>query len=459
MEKNKISILIVDDEEMIVTILINFLSEKGYAVTGINDPEEALELLKRSSFDIVFTDLMMPQINGMELVKEIRQQENDTQIIIFTGYASVDSAIDAVQQGVYDYIKKPFRLEDIDKILTHAIEKLTLKRENETLHNEVKSMLSQITMLYDISNILYQVREQKYAVEMLFDTMAESMHIHTALLCEPENDVQKFGVTYTTVGAKSMKNSLNFNANAIFNGKVLSNENITILPDVGAKLKIDDNDVDLPDACRQIIFIPIKYQGLLQGYLVIVEHKDHVYPFTDELTLLKILATQIAPIIGSRQGRSKRNLESNDVEPIRALDDLINAELGLSDISDTPVSFAMTRLIATGMSEEEADFSLLRVNWRNLIADQLGPDKRLYWAGYDTLMIMAVGGNPVGLDHHLANVRNEMESGRMRSKSKTDLSMTHAILTYPFDADSAKKITAKLSSCLFNDVRKVKYSG
>ncbi len=203
MGKDKISILIVDDEEMIVTILINFLSEKGYEVTGKNDPVEALELLKHTTFDIVFTDLMMPHVNGMELVKEIRQQDVDTQIVIFTGYASVDSAIDAVQQGVYDYIKKPFKLDEIDKILTHALDKLTLQRENESLHTENKRMLSQITMLYDISNILYQVREKKYAVEMLFDTMAESMHIHSALICESQKGGQEFKAVYMSVNPKN----------------------------------------------------------------------------------------------------------------------------------------------------------------------------------------------------------------------------------------------------------------
>ncbi len=231
---------------------------------------------------------------------------------------------------------------------------------------------------------------------------------------------------------------------------------MTVLTNVGVQLNIDGKNLELPWDCRRIIFMPIKYQGSLEGYLVILESQDHVYPFNDELTLLKILATQIAPIIGSRKIHSGGILELNDLDPTRAIEDLVNAELNLSDSSESPVTLAMTRLVATGSVEQNLDLALLREDWRNLIAAQLGPDKRIYWAGYDTLIILAGGGNPVGLDHHLANVRNELESGGM--SSKTYLSMAYSILTYPFDADSVKKVIAKLSSNLFNAVGETKSS-
>ena len=393
---NTISILIVDDEEMIVTILLNFLGEKGYNVTGISDSAEAIELIQKTSFDIVFTDLMMPGINGMELVKEIRRQKVDTQIIIFTGYASVESAIDAVQQGVYDYIKKPFRLEEIDSILGHALEQLLLRRENQVLHDKIGNMLAQITMFYDISNIIYQVREKKHAVEMLFDTLAESMHIHTALICECSVDGSDYKVNYAGKAAKVFKRLFKFSKDSLFNGKSLTSDEPTILVDVGLQFDLDGKTITLPEACRRIIFVPIKYQGVLEGYLVIIEHQDHHYHDEDELTLLKILATQIAPIIGAKKQRPNDILESRKYEPAQAMRNLIKAELALSDESDTPISIAMARLVASGASEDDTDFALIREAWRNKIADQLGPGKRLHWAGIDTLLILAAGGNPGG---------------------------------------------------------------
>ncbi len=447
--KENISILVVDDEEMIVTILLNYLGDKGYKVTGIHDSSEAIELVKKSSFDVVFTDLMMPVINGMELVKEINSQNIDTQVIIFTGYASVDSAIDAVQQGVYDYIKKPFRLEEIENVLQHALEKLMLKRENLVLHQKIKRMLSQITMLYDISNIIYQVKEKKYAMEMVFDTLAESMNIYTSLLFEHSADSMDFQANYASKGAKQFKNILKLSTNSCLNGKLLSAEDPTILVNVGKRIELNDTVVDLPEECSRVLFVPIRFQGEMEGFLAIFEEQNHISPFEDELTLLKILSTQIAPILSLRKSKSGTVSVLDETEPSRAMDSLIKAELALSDATDTPVSLAMTRLIAAGVPEDDADFSRTREAWRNLIANQLGPDKTLHWAGIDTLLVMASGGNPVGLDHHLANVREEVERSNIGSKSTVKLSMAYSIITYPFDADTAKKISNKLSSRLF----------
>lgn len=456
MDNNKISVLVVDDEEMIVTILLNYLGEKGYKVTGLCDPTEAMEILKTTKFDIVFTDLMMPIVNGMELVKEIRQQEVDTQVIIFTGYASIDSAIDAVQQGVYDYIKKPFRLEDIETILTHAVEKQQLQRENKILHAKIKAMLGQITMLYDISNIIYQVKEKKYALEMVFDTLAESMQISTALIGERHRNGSSFKLSHSSTGGDKYEALTAMSENSELNGQTLSSTEPVAILDVGKQIEMDDKKIDLPDECRRIVFIPIKYQGNLEGYLITVEHKDHLYSHDDELTLLKILATQIAPIIGSSKKSPKVLASSEKITATNSAKELIKAELVLSDSTETPVSFAFARLVAGGIPEDESEFTLMRETWRNMIATQLGSSKRLCWIGIDTLLIVQAGGNPVGLDHHLANVRNEMEGGNMSSDSPVKFSMAYSISTYPFDGKSAKKITTRLSSRLFYDASEIR---
>jgi len=458
MNKSKISILVVDDEEMIVSILLNFLGEKGYQVTGINDSREAIELVKSKTFDIVFTDLMMPVVNGMELVKEISQQKVDTQIIIFTGYASVESAIDAVQQGVYDYIKKPFKLEDLDMVLNHALDKLSLQRENLALQHRISRMLAQITMLYDISNIIYQVREIKYAVEMLFDTLSESMNIKTALLCEHTDDQTKFFPKYFGKNSTDFESIFLFSVNSILNDVPLSSDDPTIIKNIGSEINIDGTLVPLPAECFRIVFIPIKYQGELDGFLIIIEHERNEYPFEDELTLLKILATQIAPIIGSRAIHHSDMLESKEYAPSEALNNLIKAGLTLGDNAGTPVSFAMARLMASDASENDTDFPLIRESWRNMIATQLGPDKRVHWAGIDTLIIIAMGGNPVGLDHHLANIRDQIESSKIEVGKTAKLSMAYSIATYPFDAESPKKISMKLSSQLFYDASGIKFN-
>jgi len=449
MEQKQIKILVVDDEEMIVTILDNYLSEKGYAVTGVHDASEAIRLIGETTFDIVFTDLMMPGVNGMELVKEIHTRNLDTKIIIFTGYASVDSAIDAVQQGVYDYIKKPFSLEVIGNILNHALEELLLKRENELLGRKNERMVSQITMLYDVSSIIYQVRDRQSAIEMLFDTLAESMQIRVALICEQAKDSSDyFGSEFSRLADKQYT-GFKFTLDTSINGQmIMANEPTTISLE-GDLGQLGLADPEVFKVHTRMIFIPIKYRGALDGFLVILEDAQQPYPLDDELTLLKILATQIAPIIGQKSHRLMDMLSLKNLEPARTMHELIKAELTLSDNADTPISFVLVRLLGAGRGGEETNFTRLREAWRNLITDQLGSDKRTHWAGIDTLLIIAVGGNPVGLDHHLASVRNELEAGKIGKTQGLSFSMAYAILTYPFAADSAVKIVRELSSRLF----------
>ena len=129
MQLKKISILVIDDEHIIVDILTTYLQNNGFVVTGLTDPQEALKYIGKENYDIVLTDLMMPHISGMDIMKAVKQTGHDTEVIIFTGFASIDTAIEAIQYGVYDYIRKPIELKEIKVVIDRAAEKLFLRRE------------------------------------------------------------------------------------------------------------------------------------------------------------------------------------------------------------------------------------------------------------------------------------------------------------------------------------------
>ena len=127
-------ILVVDDEESIRTVLTEVLTDDGFRVTQAANGVEALEVLKDVSHLLVITDIKMPGMSGIELLKKIKQTIPDTEVIIITSYASLETAITALRYGAYDYLFKPF--EDIKLIsaaATRAIEKVRLTRENKRL--------------------------------------------------------------------------------------------------------------------------------------------------------------------------------------------------------------------------------------------------------------------------------------------------------------------------------------
>jgi signal transduction histidine kinase len=139
MLQKQINILIVDDEDSIRAVLKNVLQEDGFAVKEASSGETALELFKQSVFDLVISDIVMPGINGIELLERIKELNPAIQVIIITSHASLDTAVQALRCGAYDYLFKPF--EDINLISTvtkRAVEKIRLISENKRLLVKLK---------------------------------------------------------------------------------------------------------------------------------------------------------------------------------------------------------------------------------------------------------------------------------------------------------------------------------
>lgn len=130
-------ILIVDDDAAALSLLLRVLEKEGYEVTAKNDPSEALELFRKSPFDLVITDFYMPGMNGIELLLELKKTDAGADVIMMTAYASVDNAVDAMRKGAYDYIVKPFQSDDLLLSLRRVLEKRKLSDENRFLREEL----------------------------------------------------------------------------------------------------------------------------------------------------------------------------------------------------------------------------------------------------------------------------------------------------------------------------------
>lgn len=126
-------ILIVDDEEIARQNLMHVLKREGYAVDDAATAEQALELLTNAEYQLVLTDLRMPGMDGLSLLRRIKEQNLATEVIVITAHASTESAVEAMRAGAFFYVEKPFRLADVRKIVQEAFEKSSLKIENTAL--------------------------------------------------------------------------------------------------------------------------------------------------------------------------------------------------------------------------------------------------------------------------------------------------------------------------------------
>ena len=161
---SSINILVVDDDSGIVEILTGFLQELDYQVECAGDGVEALAWLDVKDFDLILTDINMPVMGGMELIKRVKSRDQVPAIIVITAYASVQSAIEAVKFGVYDYIDKPFNLDNVSNVVKRALEKQFLQRENVNL----KEMMA----LYQASELISSQFGLDDVVKVLFESAA-----------------------------------------------------------------------------------------------------------------------------------------------------------------------------------------------------------------------------------------------------------------------------------------------
>jgi len=136
----KISILIVDDEESVRDSLYNWFIEDGYRVECAENANRALSILESDCFDIILADIKMPGMDGLEMLRRIKLLKSDSIVIVMTAFATVDTAVQALKDGAFDYVTKPFDPDDLSHLIRNASKQISLVEENENLKKKVVSL-------------------------------------------------------------------------------------------------------------------------------------------------------------------------------------------------------------------------------------------------------------------------------------------------------------------------------
>jgi DNA-binding NtrC family response regulator len=172
MEKD-VNILVVDDEEIVRESLSNWLKEDGYQTEAVEDGFKALEMIKKKSWNVLFVDLKMPGMDGLEVMRRVKETQPELPIIIITAYATVNTAVEAMKEGAYDYLVKPFNPEEISLIIRGLIEKQALLKENIFLRKELKKqfyfqdLISKSRKMQDIFELARTVAKSNSTILIL----------------------------------------------------------------------------------------------------------------------------------------------------------------------------------------------------------------------------------------------------------------------------------------------------
>ena len=190
MEKD-VNILVVDDEEIVRESLCSWLQEDGYKAEAVEDGFKALDIIKKKPWNVLFVDLKMPGMDGLEVMRKAKALQPEVPIIIITAYATVNTAVEAMKEGAYDYLVKPFNPEEISLIIRRLIEKQALLKENIFLRKELKKqfyfqdLISKSRKMQDIFELARTVGKSTSTILILGESgtgkelLARAIHLES----------------------------------------------------------------------------------------------------------------------------------------------------------------------------------------------------------------------------------------------------------------------------------------
>ncbi|HUN82232.1 MAG TPA: sigma-54 dependent transcriptional regulator [Phycisphaerae bacterium] len=178
--RQKERILLVDDDSLIIDSLSEFLRLEGYEVEGARSVDEALAATARQSFNIVVTDVNMPGADGFELLRTLKDRCIDAVTIVITAYGTIESAVEAIKMGAYDYLTKPLADDEVRLVVQRAVQQQSLLKEN-------RSLKAQLGMRYSLENVV----GQDYRMHKVFDLVETVAQTKTTVLISGESGTGK----------------------------------------------------------------------------------------------------------------------------------------------------------------------------------------------------------------------------------------------------------------------------
>ena len=312
-------ILIVDDDRDMCQLIRRSLAHLGCECKDAYDGWQALEQIETGQFDLVILDLMLPGPDGMEILRHIHQRQIETDVIVLTAYASLESAIEAIRMGAHDYITKPF-----SAVILHAtVEQVLEKRQSE----------ARLTAVYNLSREIVLFSDVKRIGEAVLTTIKQVLEFQTCslgLIDEERNEIY-WPVTCGSahVNRVSLDNGKGITAAAVQSGEPL------YVPDV----REDPRYIEMRKTTRSELAVPLEVQGRVIGVLNIESDKVDAFSPHD-IKLLSILASQVAVAIENTRLHEERLRRTAELAALNRTGRILTSILDL----DTVLALVMAQV-------------------------------------------------------------------------------------------------------------------
>jgi len=302
-------ILIVDDEENIVQILADFFEDRPYAVETVGTGESALDRVRAGGYNLIMTDINLPGISGLEVLAAAKESDPDVVVVIMTGFASTGSAIQALREGAFEYVTKPFDLFDVDKIVARGLESRELvvenrrllhdlqianeelRRHEEELTEKVASATRKIRTLYDISKDVNASLDVTKTLHFIVGQAAALTGARMGLLFRASENTHSMTAVVGYGIASELAGVAKVDAEGGVNGRVLATRE-TVRASASRAEDFGEEVLERLEA-TSVLAVPLINKGNLIGVLNVMDKEGGTFEENDE-ELLVAFASQAA---------------------------------------------------------------------------------------------------------------------------------------------------------------------
>ncbi len=445
-------ILVIDDEVGVVEVISEVLIHEGYEVKTTTDGFEAMELIEKETFDLVITDLKMPDYDGIEITHAVKKRSKETDVVVITGYASLESAVGALKIDVYDYILKPFNISEILSTASRIFEKQHLKKRNEELSLEVENAFQNITTIYEIGSIINSLDDLDQILAFTSATIAESVGI----------DVYSILLKTSWDGELEIKNAVGLSDKTIKNvsDELVNGEIIKKLNSIQS-LEVDDFQKD-ETFCQlfsegdrkkidRFVCVPLKTIDDPFGYLIINKFKDDGVKEEEKIKLIEIVATQIAPKI--KVTLLKNEIESYKTNRLYFLRSELKDAFYRTSHYDETLIIMLYKFYVKRLSDVDIDINLFNEKIYEIIKSRISKIDYSYKFGLDAFITVLQGKNMFDAESLGKSIKEEVEKD-MGLQDGVILYLDYGYSLFPSDSTHLDELISKAQNKLWKMVKK-----
>ena len=282
MEIGEMTILIVDDEKSILDVMRSYLSTRGYSTLTATSGEEAADILDEKTVDLVLTDIKMPGISGVDLLKIVKEKDASIPVIITTGFPTIDTAIEALKLGAYDYLTKPFHLEEIAEKIKRALQTKKLEAEN--------ALFSKLVSLHEVTKVLSSTHDSRHLNDMFINYAMKISHSSAGALFYYDD---KSNLEISLASEPPENSDLTFWEDEFFYlaAKLTSENDIPIVAD-SVSADLPEELKKLPEGISAFVAVPLKSVQKALGVVVLVKSEGKDAYSDVDLEMITVLTAQ-----------------------------------------------------------------------------------------------------------------------------------------------------------------------